>query len=140
MVEDIAEQMQLAQQPFAPFRQLPDEQRVCGPVFASSDDVGGADADFIVGGLLIDCKVTTRPRTLPRSAVQQLARYLLLDYDDTYGIDRVGLYLPRQGALITWRVPEFLTALGARLPLPQLRTLLRGHLRQAKHSTSSQNR
>ncbi|GAA5707661.1 UvrD-helicase domain-containing protein [Streptomyces avermitilis] len=135
VLEDIAEQMELAERPFAPFRQLPDEQRVCGPVFAGSADLGGADADFIVGGLLIDCKATTRPHTINRSAVQQLAGYLLLDYDNVYGIDRVGLYLSRQGTLITWNVPWFLDALGARVPLPQLRALLRDHLRQAKRST-----
>ncbi|MFP1629839.1 hypothetical protein ACLB9X_32890 [Streptomyces sp. 5K101] len=136
-MEDIAEQMELAERPFAPLRQLPNEQRICGPVFAGSADLGGADADFIVGGLLIDCKATTRPHTIHRSAVQQLTGYLLLDYDDAYGLDRVGLYLSRQGALITWTVPEFLNALGARVPLPQLRTLLREHLRQAQRSTSS---
>ncbi|MFC8875999.1 UvrD-helicase domain-containing protein [Streptomyces ardesiacus] len=134
VVEDIAEQVKLAEQPFAPFRQLPDDQRVCGPVFAGSSDLGGADADFIVGGLLIDCKATTRPHTIHRSAVQQLAGYLLLDYDDTYAINRVGLYLSRQGALITWPVPDFLNALGSRLPLPKLRTLLRDHLRRAQRT------
>ncbi|GGV20001.1 hypothetical protein GCM10010260_70060 [Streptomyces filipinensis] len=137
VLEDIAEQMELAEQPFAGFRRLPAEQRVCGPVFAGSGDLGGADADFIVGGLLIDCKATTRPHTIHRSAVQQLAGYLLLDYDDAYGVDRVGLYLSRQGALITWSVGEFLDASGARAPLPRLRALLRGHLRQAQRSTSS---
>ncbi|MFJ2607949.1 UvrD-helicase domain-containing protein [Streptomyces sp. NPDC087425] len=134
VLEDIAEQMELAERPFAPLRRLPDEQRVCGPVFAGSSDLGGADADFIVGGLLIDCKATTRPHTINRPAVQQLAGYLLLDYDDAYGIDRVGLYLSRQGALITWSVPEFLTALGARVPLAELRTLLRNHLRRPRRS------
>jgi hypothetical protein len=106
VVEDIAEQMELAERPFAPFRKLPDQQRVCGPVFAGRDDSGGADADFIVGGLLIDCKATTRPHSLHRSAVQQLAGYLLLDYDDAYGISRIGHYLSRQGALITWPDPS----------------------------------
>jgi hypothetical protein len=134
VVEDIAEQVKLAEQPFEPFRQLPDGHRLCGPVFAGSSDLGGADADFIVGGLLIDCKATTRPHTIHRSAVQQLAGYLLLDYDDTYGIDQVGLYLSRQGALITWRVPDFLNALGSRVPLPKLRTLLRDDLRRAKRT------
>jgi len=123
VLEDIAEQLELADQPFAAFQHLPDEQRVCGPVFAGSSDLGGADADFIVGGLLIDCKSTTRTHTIHRSAVRQLAAYLLLDYDDAYGIDQVGLYLSRQGTLITWSVPEFLNALGARVPLPRLRTL-----------------
>jgi len=138
VLDDIAEQMELAEQPFAPLRQLPDDQRVCGPVFTGSSDLGGADADFIVGGLLIDCKATTRPHTINRSAVQQLAGYLLLDYDDTYAINQVGLYLSRQGALITWSVPDFLNALGARVPLPQLRTLLRDHLRQAQRSASKE--
>ncbi|MFJ9589714.1 hypothetical protein [Streptomyces acidicola] len=139
VLDDIAEQMELAEQPFESLRQLPDEQRVCGPVFTGSSDLGGADADFIVGGLLIDCKATTRPHTINRPAVQQLVGYLLLDYDDAYAIDRVGLYLSRHGSLITWSVPEFLHTLGARVPLPRLRTLLRDHLREAQRSASSGN-
>lgn len=132
VLEDIAEQMQLAEQPFAPLRRLPAGQRVCGPVFAGSSDLGGADADFIAGGLLIDCKATTRPHKIGRAEVQQLAGYLLLDYDDTYRIDQVGFYLSRQGTLIAWTVPEFLTALGARKPLLQLRGELRDHWRQTR--------
>ncbi|RSM85316.1 ATP-dependent helicase [Streptomyces sp. WAC 01325] len=133
-LEDITDQMALAEQPFAAFRQLPDHRRVCGPVFAGSADLGGADADFIVDGLLIDCKATIRPHSLNRAAVQQLTGYLLLDYDDTYSIDRVGLYLSRHGSLITWTVPQFLNDLGARAPLPQLRRQLRDHLRQSKQA------
>ncbi|MFJ8098553.1 UvrD-helicase domain-containing protein [Streptomyces griseofuscus] len=139
VLEDIAEQMNLAEQPFAQFRQLPPQQRVCGPVFAGSRDLGGADADFITGGMLIDCKATTHAHTLHRSAVHQLAGYLLLDYDDAYAIDRIGLYLSRHGALISWTVQEFLDALGARLSLPELRALLRGHLRQAQRTTRAQD-
>ncbi|MFI9296656.1 ATP-dependent helicase [Streptomyces gardneri] len=129
VLEDIAEQMQLAEEPFAPLRRLPAAQRVCGPVFAGSTDLGGADADFITGGLLIDCKATTRPHQIGTAQVQQLAGYLLLDYDDAYRIDRVGFYLSRQGGLITWSVTEFLGALGARASLPALRAALRDHLR-----------
>lgn len=132
VLEDIAEQMQLADEPFAPLRQLPAAKRVSGPVFAGSCDLGGADADFITGGLLIDCKATTRPHQIGTAQVQQLAGYLLLDYDDAYRIDRVGFYLSRQGGLITWTVPEFLQALGARERLPALRAALRGHLQQAR--------
>lgn len=128
VLEDIAEQMQLASPAFAPLRALPPEQRVCGPVFLGSSDLGGADADFIAGGLLIDCKATTRPHKIGRSEVQQLAGYLLLDYDHTFGIDRVGFYLSRQGALITWNVSDFLTALGTTAPLPRLRAQLQRHL------------
>ncbi|GGM13957.1 hypothetical protein GCM10010129_67620 [Streptomyces fumigatiscleroticus] len=133
VLEDIAEQTHLAERPFAPFRALPADQRVCGPAFAGSGDLGGADADFILGGLLVDCKATTRPHTIGRAEVQQLAGYLLLDYDHAHGIDRVGFYLSRQGALITWEVTDFLAALGARQPLAQLRAQLREHLRSAGH-------
>ncbi|MEU3480955.1 hypothetical protein ACI2LO_31495 [Streptomyces sp. NPDC033754] len=130
VLEDIAEQMQLAEEPFAPLRRLPAGQRVCGPVFAGGSDLGGADADFITGGHLIDCKATIRPHQIGTAQVQQLAGYLLLDYDDTYRIDRVGFYLSRQGGLIAWTVPDFLRALGARRTLPALRAALRGHLQQ----------
>ncbi|GGP00094.1 hypothetical protein [Wenjunlia tyrosinilytica] len=125
--------MQLAEGPFAAFRALPPAARVCGPVFAGSNDIGGADADYILGGLLLDCKATKDPRRLGRGEIHQLAGYLLLDYDNEYGIDRVGLYLSRQGALITWPTAEFLRSLGAAEPLPQLRAQLRQHLHEAGH-------
>ncbi len=126
--DDLAVQMRLAQEPFAALRALPEAQRVCGPVFAGSGDIGGADADFVLGGLLIDCKATTRPRQLGVAEIYQLAGYLLLDYDDEFGIDRVGLYLSRQGHLITWTVPDFLLRLGTTTPLPTLRHRLRDFL------------
>jgi hypothetical protein len=133
VIDDIAQQMRLAHRPLAAFHALPRAARVCGPVFAGSDDIGGADADYILGGLLLDCKATSNPRGLGREEIYQLAGYLLLDYDDHYAIDRVGFYLSRQGALITWDVGRFLHDLGARTPLPQLRRTLREHLRNAAY-------
>ncbi|WP_199879222.1 UvrD-helicase domain-containing protein [Streptomyces sp. CB02460] len=133
VLEDIDEQMNLAERPFAPLRDLPAHQRVCGPTFIGSTDVH-ADADFITGGFLIDCKATTQPHRLGRDEVQQLVGYLLLDYDNQYEIHDIGFYLARQGSLIRWNVPEFLTAMGATTPLPQLRAALREHLR-APHSS-----
>ncbi|MCT9011639.1 hypothetical protein [Streptomyces rhizosphaerihabitans] len=133
VLDDIDEQMKLAEQPFAPLRGLPTEQRLCGPIFAGSADVK-ADADFITDGLLIDCKAVTRPHRLGRDEVQQLTGYLLLDYDDRYDIREVGFYLARQGALIRWTVPEFLKMLGACTPLPQLRAVLRAHLRGSRRA------
>ncbi|MGN5631515.1 UvrD-helicase domain-containing protein [Streptomyces sp. AC154] len=130
VLEDIDEQMKLAETPFAPLRSLPAHQRVCGPTFTGSTDMK-ADADFITGGFLIDCKAMTRPHRLGREEVQQLAGYLLLDYDDHYGIRDIGFYLARQGSLIRWSVPDFLTTLGARTTLPHLRAALRKHLRGA---------
>ncbi|MEO3753602.1 UvrD-helicase domain-containing protein [Streptomyces sp. B6B3] len=127
-VEDITRQTQLAEEPFAAFRALPRRARTCGPEFTGSTDIGGADADFILDGLLLDCKATVHPRRLGREEVYQLAGYLLLDYDDHHGIDHVGLYLSRQAALITWSVNDFLSRLGTTKPLPALRQRLRHHL------------
>ena len=75
-----------------------------------STDLGGADVVFILGGLLLDCEATRHPRSLGPEEIYQLAGYLLLDYDDHYRIDSLGLYLARQGGLITWDIDEFLTA------------------------------
>ncbi|WP_255528141.1 UvrD-helicase domain-containing protein [Streptacidiphilus sp. P02-A3a] len=132
VVQDLAEQMRLTDPVFAALRALPEQQRVCGPLFAGSADLGGADADFILAGTLIDCKATTRPRTLGRAEVYQLAGYLLLDYHDQYAIDRLGLYLARQGTLIDWSTDEFLHRLGATTTLPRLREQFRTHLKEAQ--------
>ncbi|WP_207931156.1 hypothetical protein [Streptomyces sp. 8K308] len=131
-VDDIGRQMELAEGLFERFRAYPPPARLCGPMFAGSQDLGGADADFILGGLLLDCKATTRPRRLGTEEIYQLAGYLLLDYDDRFGINQVGSYLSRQGALVTWHVQEFLQRLGASYPLSVLRARLRAHLRHAR--------
>ncbi|MFJ3692129.1 hypothetical protein ACIPWB_30965 [[Kitasatospora] papulosa] len=128
--------MNLAEKPFAPLRDLRAHQRVCGPTFTGSTDVH-ADADFITGGFLIDCKAVTRPHRLGREEVQQLAGYLLRDYDNQYDIHDIGFYLARQGTLIRWSVPEFLITPGARTTLPQLRTALREDLRATRSSKRS---
>lgn len=131
VIDDIGKQMLLAVRPLVPFRALPRSAKVCGPVFAGSSDIGGADADYILDGLLLDCKATKDPRRLGREEIYQLAGYLLLDYDDHFDIDRLGLYLSRQGGLITWSTEEFLRRLGTTTPLPQLRAKLRKHLQNA---------
>jgi UvrD/REP helicase N-terminal domain/UvrD-like helicase C-terminal domain len=132
VVADIAAQLELARPVFTPFRALPPPLIACGPTFAGSTDIGGADADFIVDGLLLDCKATTTPTRLGSTEIGQLAGYLLLDYDDRYRITQVGLYLSRQGTAIAWQVPEFLGLLGTEVPLPQLRGRLREYLRRGQ--------
>jgi hypothetical protein len=129
VADDVTRQLALAPPTFEPFRSLPRHLVVCGPVFAGSADIGGADADFLVDGLLLDCKATVTPSRLGDAEIYQLAGYLLLDYGDQYRIDRLGLYLSRQGAAVTWGVREFLRLLGAGEPLPVLRERLRGRLR-----------
>lgn len=132
-IKDIADQLRLSQEPLALFQGLTSSAYVCGPVFAGSSDIGGADADLVLGGVLLDCKASTRPQHLGRDEVHQLAGYLLLDYDNAYRIDHVGLYLSRQGGLITWEVDDFLRRLGASAPLSRLRTDFRRHLRSYRN-------
>ncbi|MFB7713929.1 hypothetical protein [Streptomyces sp. NPDC056105] len=121
--DDLARQVALAQaaEALGWVTQLPAQERLCAPVFAGSRDVGGADADFIAAGMLIDCKATIRPERIDGSAVRQLAGYLLLDYPHEYRMEQLGVYLSRQGRLVSWPVTEFLHLCGARLPLPDLR-------------------
>ncbi|MEU3511309.1 hypothetical protein ABZ733_26140 [Streptomyces longwoodensis] len=134
VVDDIRQQMQLAAHPgpFEALRLLDASARICGPVFDGSLQVGGADADFILDGTLIDCKATIRPERMSRSEIYQLAGYLLLDYSDTYSISAVALYLSRQGALIDWGVEDFLGLLGARHELPSLREACRHVLTEGR--------
>ena len=132
VTDDIARQMELAETDHALgwVTRLPVDKLICAPVFSGSNDVDGADADFIVGGRLIDCKATTRlERFGSRKEVHQLAGYLLLDYEDEYRMDRVCFYLSRQGQLVTWPTQEFLDLLGARRPLAELRAALREAMR-----------
>jgi hypothetical protein len=87
-------------------------QRVAlNPTFASSLDVGGADADLIADGCLVDIKATIRPRVTP-AWVYQLLVYALLDYDDEHGIEEVGLYLARQRLLLRWPLADLIREAG----------------------------
>ncbi|MFE4830699.1 hypothetical protein [Streptomyces sp. NPDC056672] len=141
VTDDIARQVELAEADHALgwVTRKPLDKRICAPVFSGSDDVGGADADFVVDGHLIDCKATTRPERFgSRKEVHQLAGYLLLDYENEYGLDRVCFYLSRQGQLVTWSTQEFLDLLGARRTLPELRAALREALRGTAASTDPQ--
>ena len=107
-----------------------------GPTFAGSGRVGGADADVLVGGLLIDIKASVNPRTSRKEIPYQLIGYVLLDFDDVYGITSAGLFLARQGTLISWELPALLTLFGARHPVQELRERCRQHLNAGKPARS----
>jgi hypothetical protein len=81
------------------------------PTFDGSSDIGGADADFVVGECLLDIKTTINPR-LDKLWLYQLLGYLLLDYTDHYGMNAVGVYLTRQARVLRWSLNEILPALG----------------------------
>ncbi|MDW8008482.1 MAG: hypothetical protein RMK67_02825 [Chloroflexota bacterium] len=105
----------------------PDEV-VLGPTFDGSPDVGGADADAVIGRHLWDFKCTTAPgRVGDAFWPYQLLGYVFLDYADRYRLESVGVYLVRQGTWFSWRVQELIRLLGGdpRLPLEEWRVRFR---------------
>jgi len=80
---------------------------ILNPTFAGSLDIGGADADLVVDGCLIDIKASVSPQ-IKAEYLYQLAGYLLLDYDDQLHMNAVAIYMARQGILFTWSIAEFL--------------------------------
>lgn len=85
---------------------------VLNPTFDGSIDVGGADADMIVDGVLLDIKTIVRPE-IRSDWIWQLLGYVLLDYSNRHHINSVGLYMARQGKLITWDLEETIRGLCA---------------------------
>jgi hypothetical protein len=73
-----------------------------GPTFAQSLALGGADADLIYDGTLVDLKSTFQARIVGRDEVWQLIGYLLADTDDSYSIARVGFAALRRRRSIFW--------------------------------------
>ncbi len=76
---------------------------VLNPKFDASPLLGGADADLIVDGRLLDIKTTIDPKITPAHLWQVLG-YALADFSDCYGITEVGLYFSRQGIQVAWDI------------------------------------
>ena len=80
---------------------------VLNPKFALSVAIGGADADFILDGCLVDIKSTVNPK-IDIAWLRQVLGYTLLDTDDAYGINSVGILLSRQGVMTRWPLEPLL--------------------------------
>jgi hypothetical protein len=82
------------------------------PIFEGSAHVGGADADIIVDGCLIECKTTVDSglRKL-RDWLYQLLGYVLLDYSDNYEIRSLAIFLPRQRTWFRWPLEDLIDKL-----------------------------
>ena len=78
------------------------------PTFDGSLAIGGADADLIVDGLLVELKTTSQDSFERVDHVYQLLGYALLDYSNVYAIDRAAVYLARRGVLVSWEINELL--------------------------------
>jgi hypothetical protein len=90
------------------------------PTFGyGSDLVGGADADLIVDGCLIDIK-TTKKWSLSTDYIYQLIGYYILhrlneggiNERDTCQIKRVGIYFSRHGEMCAWDVNTIISEEG----------------------------
>ena len=92
------------------FSHLWTQPAVLNPTFDGSGFVGGADADLIVDGCLIDVKTTIRPLE-SAEWIYQLLVYALLDWQDAHKIKSVAVYFSRQGRLLEWEVEELLEEL-----------------------------
>ena len=99
---------------------------IMNPEFAGSSDVGGADADLIIDGCLVELKCSKREK-LDTMWLRQLAGYVLLDYTDELHIHSIGIYMVRHGVLLSWPLDEFLAALSGdqAVDLAQLRSEFR---------------
>jgi hypothetical protein len=87
-----------------PFNSLPCIGLV-NPSFAGSLSVGGADADLVINGLLVDLKTTSKTGTAGAD-LMQIIGYLLLDWEDSAGIYQLGLYYTRHGVLASWSADD----------------------------------
>lgn len=99
---------------------------ILNPKFDGSRDVGGADADLILEGCLIDIKTTINPK-LTTKTLYQLLSYALLDYTDHYQIREVAIYFARQRELVQWPLEDLIGTLADdnAHPLNGLRNLFR---------------
>jgi hypothetical protein len=70
-----------------------------------------AEGDLVLGGTLVEVKVTKQPLPLRDAWLNQLLGYLLLDYGDWYGLRQVAVFLGRQARLVAWPLPELLPTL-----------------------------
>ena len=82
-----------------------------GPNFAQSLPLGGADADLIYDGVLIDLKSTAQARVVGREELWQLLGYLLADTDDEYEVAHLGFAALRRRRRLTWGSQDLLDAL-----------------------------
>jgi hypothetical protein len=86
----------------SPLRKASDRVAVAG-----TGHLEGANADMIIGDLLLELRISMRP-ALHREWLYHLLGAVLLDHG-VFEIRSAGFYLPRQDALVTWPVEELIS-------------------------------
>lgn len=83
---------------------------VIGPTFTGSEFIH-ADADLIAAGLILDLKTTAKKPSLGVVDLFQILGYALLDFDDEFSVDTVGIFSARYAYLATWSLGALLEEL-----------------------------
>jgi hypothetical protein len=130
-VDDLCELSQLARPHFADLARPPLH---LNPVFSGSGEIGGADADLISDGCLLEIKTTVDPKFSSTRLLYQMLGYVLLDYENAFAITSVGTYLSRQSLLVRWSLDELLSTLLAdrQATLAELRLSFRAAVHAAR--------
>ncbi len=82
----------------------PDNRHVIpNPTFKLSNSIGGAEADLIVGNTVVSA---IAHQTFSHHDFHELIAYVLLDTDNTYGINRLTWVLPRRQTSLTVTTSE----------------------------------
>lgn len=106
------------------FTGLNSELIYLNPTFDGSLDVGGADAQLIVGTRLVDVRTTHKRRPLTLEGFYQQIAYCLLDYSDEYGLAKIVWVYPRQQTFLSYSLDKIIKNLA------QLRADLEQYLEQ----------
>jgi hypothetical protein len=85
-------------------------QWTIGPTFTGSK-LMKADADLIAAGLLVELKTTAKRPSLGVVDLFQVIGYALLDFDDEFSIETIGLFGARYAYLATWNLASLLDEL-----------------------------
>jgi hypothetical protein len=127
-IDDLCRLMKLFYEQFAHLLVLP---HVLNPAFQGCSDIGPSEADLIVDGCLIVIKANVE-QWVQSLWLRHLAGCVLLDYDDLFHINFVGIYLARRGKLLRWPLDEFLRLLSgeATISISTLRNEFRTRCQQ----------
>lgn len=128
-IDDLCRLIALFCRRYGPLLTLP---HVLKPALQGCHEIGPSDADLIVDGCLIVIKADVEQR-VQAAWLRHLAGCVLLDYDDLFHINAVGLYMVRRAKLLSWPLDEFPRLLtgGAAVDVTSLRKEFRTCCQQA---------
>jgi hypothetical protein len=79
---------------------------ILSPSFAGETGLVWAGADLLVDGCVMQIKASVEPK-IQSMWLRNLAGCVLLDFEDQHHIHSVGIYMVRQGLLVSWSLDAF---------------------------------